>query len=76
MPKQRVTYRAMRMSLLGLVGMGLMAMVDTQPSLAGNCGGHCQAGKMCGSLVNQKGVKGAEKRTEYQKCMADPQNYK
>jgi len=51
-------------------------IVETQPSFAGNCGGHCQAGKMCGDLVTRKGLKGAQKRDEYQKCMRDPNSYK
>jgi hypothetical protein len=70
-----IVQRAMRVSVLGLIGMGLAA-ADVQTSFAGNCGGHCQAGKMCGDLVSRKGVKGSEKRDEYQKCMRDPSSYK
>jgi hypothetical protein len=74
MLKQHFVRSAVRVSLLGLVGMGL-AMVDTQPSSA-NCLGHCQTMKMCGDLVSRKAVKGTEKRDEYQKCMRDPSSYK
>jgi hypothetical protein len=58
-----------------LIGMGAM-VVGPQLSFAGNCGGHCQAGKRCASLVNQKGIKGSEWKTEYNKCMTDAPNYK
>ena len=70
-----IIQRTVRMSVLGLIGMGL-ATADVQTSFAGNCGGKCQAGKMCGDLVSRKGVKGSEKRDEYQKCMRDPSSYK
>jgi hypothetical protein len=74
MPTHYLIRSIVRLSALGLIGMGL-AMVDTQTSFA-NCGGHCQAGKMCGDLVSRKGVKGDQKRDEYQKCMRDPSSYK
>jgi hypothetical protein len=64
-----------RMSVLGVIGMGLV-MVDTQTSFAMCKGGHCQAVNMCGDLVSRKGVKGDQKRDEYQKCMRDPSSYK
>ncbi len=74
MLKQQFIRSAVRVSTLGLIGLGL-AMVDTQPSSA-NCLGHCQAMKMCGDLVSRKAVKGDQKREEYQKCMRDPATYK
>jgi hypothetical protein len=74
MMKQYIVRSIVRVSALGLIGMGL-AMVDTQPSFA-NCLGHCQAMKMCGDLVSRKAVKGDQKREEYQKCMRDPASYK
>jgi hypothetical protein len=56
-------------------GMGLAAAIP-QTSFAGNCGGHCQAGKRCAELVKEKGLKGAQWRAEYNKCMSDSTNYK
>jgi hypothetical protein len=64
-----------RVSALGVIGMGLV-MVDTQTSFAMCKGAHCQAVNMCGDLVSRKGVKGDQKRDEYQKCMRDPSSYK
>ena len=75
MTKQEIVRRAVRVSVLGLFGVGL-AVVDVQTSFAGNCGGHCQAMKRCGELVKEKGAKGPGFRTEFNKCMTDPINYK
>ena len=50
-------------------------MADAQTSLA-NCGGHCQNGKRRAELVKEKGAKGADFHTEYNKCMSDTANYK
>lgn len=61
-------------ALAGMVGM-VLTTAGAEISFA-NCGGHCQAAKMCGDLVSRKGVKGAQKRDEYQKCMRDPNSYK
>ena len=74
MVKQRIISKVINLSALGLLGLGLL-LVDAAPSLA-YCGGHCQAGKMCGDMVSKKGVKGDQKREEYQKCMRDPNSYK
>lgn len=72
---QRVIRSAIILSALGLIGLGVL-LTDTQTSFA-NCGGHCQAGHMCGGMVEQKGIKDKnQRRTEFQKCMRDPQNYK
>jgi hypothetical protein len=60
MLNQMIIRKAGRVSVLGLIGLGLV-LADVQISFAGNCGGHCQAGKMCGDLVSQKGVKGLRK---------------
>jgi hypothetical protein len=73
--QQRVIRKAINLSVIGFFGLGLLA-VDAAPSFAGNCGGHCQAGKRCAELVKEKGVKGAEWRSEYNKCMTDTANYK
>ena len=75
MSNQRVGRGAIKMGLLGLIGMSFI-IANSQTSFAGNCGGHCQAGHMCGSMVSKKGVKSDQRRAEYQKCMMDPQNYK
>ncbi len=74
MVKQRIIRNAINLSILGLLGFGLL-LVDAAPSFA-YCGGHCQMGKMCGDLVGKKGLKGDQKRDEYQKCMRDPTSYK
>jgi hypothetical protein len=75
MLNQRILQKTGRLSVLGLVGFGLV-LADVQTSFAGNCLGRCQAMKMCGDLVSRKGVKGPEKRDEYQKCLKDPSSYK
>ena len=75
MLKQHFVRSAVRVSILGLIGLGL-AMVDTQTSFAGTCLGRCQAMKMCGDLVSRKEVKGDQKKQEYQKCIRDPSSYK
>ena len=75
MAKGNFIRAAAGLAVLGLFGTAL-TIVETQTSFAGNCGGHCQAAKMCADLVGRKGVKGVEKRDEYQKCMRDPNSYK
>lgn len=75
MNKQHVIRNAIKLSVLGLVGVSYMT-VAVQTAYAGNCGGHCQAGHRCAELVKEKGAKGPEWRTEYNKCMTDPMNYK
>jgi hypothetical protein len=75
MNKQHVIRNAIKLSVLGLVGIGYMTAA-LQTAYAGNCGGHCQAGHRCAELVKEKGAKGPEWRTEYNKCMTDPMNYK
>jgi hypothetical protein len=75
MTQQHFVCNAVKMSLLGLVGAGYLTLA-AQTAYAGNCGGHCQAGHRCAELVKEKGAKGAEWRTEYNKCMTDLMNYK
>ncbi len=75
MTKRHSIRSTLKMSVLGLVGIGYLT-VAAQTAYAGNCGGHCQAGHRCADLVKEKGAKGAEWRTEYNKCMTDPINYK
>ena len=74
MLQQRVIRKAINLGVVGLFGLGLLA-VDSAPSFAGNCGGHCQVMKRCADLAKGK-AQGAAVRTEYQKCMKDPENYK
>jgi hypothetical protein len=74
MIKQHIVRVVVRVGIAALIGMGV-ATSGPETSFA-NCGGHCQAGKMCGDLVSRKGVKGDQKREEYQKCMRDPNSYK
>jgi hypothetical protein len=57
-----------------LVAAGLM-LVST-PTFAGNCGGHCQQGKVCVSQVAAKHLPKDQQHAEYTKCMTDPHNYK
>jgi hypothetical protein len=56
-----------------LVAAGLM-LVST-PSFA-TCGGHCQQMKVCASQVGSKHVPKDQQHAEFNKCMADPHNYK
>jgi hypothetical protein len=75
MVKQRFGGVAALLGLVALVGAGIG--VGIEPSYAGNCGGHCQAGKMCFALVKQKAIKDqSQRREEYQKCMRGPDTYK
>ena len=53
MLQQRVIRKAINLGVVGLFGLGLLA-VDSAPSFAGNCGGHCQVMKRCGELVKEK----------------------
>jgi hypothetical protein len=76
MLKQRVIHKAVRAGLLALIGMSIMT-ANTRPSFAGGtCNGHCQANRLCTDLVKKKGLKGAQFKTEHEKCMGDSQNYK
>ena len=75
--KQHIIRGAARISLLGLIGLGV-TLVDAQSSFAtpAKCQGKCQANRMCADLVAQKNLKGAEQKTEYNKCTRDPMDYK
>jgi hypothetical protein len=75
MLQQRVIRKAVNLGVVGLFGLGFLA-VDAAPSFAGNCGGHCQVMKRCGELVKEKGLKGAAYQGEFNKCMTDPVSYK
>ena len=60
-----------------MVGIGA-ALVFSDPSFAG-CEARCKAAKasqMCGAAMNQKGLKGPERKAEFEKCKMDPYGYK
>jgi hypothetical protein len=63
-----------KIALFALIAAGLVA--TGTPTLAGNCGGHCQQMKVCGAQVRAKGTAKAQFQAEYNKCMTDPPNYK
>jgi len=69
--------RMAKRSVFGLVTFGVMfALAD--PSFAG-CEIKCKSAKaaqICGAAMNQKGLKGAERKAEYEKCKIDPFGYK
>jgi hypothetical protein len=76
MGKQQIVRTAKR-SVLGLISIGVV-FVLTDPSFAG-CEARCKnakAAQICGSAMNQKGLKGPERKTEYEKCKMDPYGYK
>ena len=76
MGKQR-TVRGAKRGLFWLISFGAV-FVLTDPSYAG-CEARCKAAKasqICGSAINQKGLKGPERKTEYEKCKMDPYGYK
>jgi hypothetical protein len=57
------------------LGFGLAAL---QPSFAG-CEARCkaaQAAGICNAAMNQKGLKGEQRKAEFEKCKMDPYGYK
>jgi hypothetical protein len=61
----------------------VIGVLSVQPSFAGsgrNClPGNCPdyvARRMCNSALNEKGLKGAARNAEFEKCKIDPLNYK
>ena len=69
-------------AVIGLIALAIGAL-SAQPSFAGsghgcvvgNCPDH-EAKRICNSALNSKGVKGAERKAEFEKCKLDPLNYK
>ncbi len=72
---------------LGVAVIGSIALsigvLSVQPSFAGSgrgcVPGNCPVYKvnaMCNQALNVKGLKGAERKTEFDKCKLDPFNYK
>ncbi|MBV9286365.1 MAG: hypothetical protein JO288_00840 [Hyphomicrobiales bacterium] len=75
MPHTKIGRRAIAAGATALLAAGLLT-AGAEPTVAGNCGGHCQQMKACGQLVRAKGLKDASARqAEYNKCMTDPHNY-
>jgi hypothetical protein len=61
----------------------VIGVLSVQSSFAGsgrNClPGNCPdyvARRMCNSALNEKGLKGAARNAEFEKCKIDPLNYK
>jgi hypothetical protein len=76
MVKYRIGRVATLFSLAALVFAGV-EVTSVAPSYAGNCGGHCQAGKMCADMVKRKAIKEQSQRhDEYLRCMRDPASFK
>jgi hypothetical protein len=72
MGKQCVVAGALRASVIGIIAIGVGA-VGVEPSFAQY---RHQKSAICSSMMNSKGLKGDQRKAEYQKCMIDPQNYK
>jgi hypothetical protein len=72
MVKQRIVRDAVKTGLVALIGIDFM-VVNSEPSFAQY---RHQKSAICSSLVNAKGLKGDQRKGEYQKCMMDPQGYK
>lgn len=72
MSKQSVIRVAVKASVLGMNGMGAV-IANVEPSFAQY---RHQKSAICVSAMNAKGLKGDQRKSEYQKCMIDPQNYK
>jgi hypothetical protein len=68
-------------ALIGSIALAI-GVVSVQPSFArnylcevGNCPEHV-ANRMCNSALNEKGLKGAQRKAEFEKCKIDPINYR
>jgi hypothetical protein len=72
MATQHVIRRAVKASVLAMVGTGVI-LVGTQTSFAQF---RHQKSAQCQSMVSAKGLKGDQRKSEYQKCMMDPTSYK
>jgi hypothetical protein len=58
------------------VSLAAVLMLISTPTFAGNCGGHCQQGKVCVSQGRPSTFPKIKQHAEYNKCMTDPHNYK
>jgi hypothetical protein len=63
-----------KIAVFALIAAALVA--TGTPTFAGNCGGHCQQGKVCVSQVAAKHLPKDQQHGEFNKCMTDPHNYK
>jgi hypothetical protein len=73
----QTSVRGAKKGLFWLIGVGAL-FVLTDPALAG-CELKCKTAKanqMCGAAMNQKGLKGSERKAEFEKCKMDPYGYK
>ncbi len=69
-------------AVIGSIALAI-GVLSVQPSFAGN-GKACVVGncpeyvakRMCNGAMNAKGLKGPERKAEYEKCKIDPLNYK
>ena len=69
--------RVARTAVLALFTL-CVGLASVQPSLAG-CEARCKAAKaagMCNRALDAKGLKGPERKAEWDKCKADPFSYK
>ena len=76
MGKQTI-FRGAKKGLFWLISVGAL-FVLTYPAFAG-CELKCKTAKanqMCGAAMNQKGLKGSERKAEFEKCKMDPYGYK
>jgi hypothetical protein len=72
MVKQRIVRNTVKTGLVALIGIGVI-LVNSESSFAQY---RHQKSAICNSLMNAKGLKGDQRKGEYQKCMMDPQGYK
>ena len=69
--------RGAKKGLFWLISVGALFLL-ADPAFAG-CELKCKTAKanqMCGAAMNQKGLKGAERKAEFEKCKMDPYGYK
>jgi hypothetical protein len=64
--------RTARIVIFALTASGTMVSADYAFAM----GYKHQAAAMCNSLLDAKGLKGDARKAEYNKCKADPVNYK
>jgi hypothetical protein len=74
MTKRTRSGAVVKIALITLIGAGGI-LAETGAALA-SCDSWCQARHMCNAALNQKGLKGDQRKVEYQKCFANPQTYK
>jgi len=69
-------------AVIGSISLAI-GILSVQPSIAssghnclpGNCPDY-MARRLCNSALNEKGLKGAGRNAEFEKCKIDPLNYK